>query len=86
VYSATRKHSRDIGGPIPMSKEELQGWLDRWGLQASDGAKVLRIQKSKMSEYLSGSRKVPDYIAAHVETFDNLADLKATRLIKKRVA
>ena len=69
-----------------MSGEELKAWLLRWGLQDSDGAKVLRIQKSKMSEYLSGDRQVPDYIAAHVETFDHLADTKATKLIKERLA
>lgn len=69
-----------------MTGEELKAWLLRWGLQDSDGAKVLRIQKSKMSEYLSGARKVPDYIAAHVETFDQLADTKATKLIKERLA
>lgn len=69
-----------------MTGEELKAWLLRWGLQDSDGAKVLRIQKSKMSEYLSGDRKVPDYIAAHVETFDQLADTKATTIIKERLA
>ncbi|WP_196161797.1 hypothetical protein [Reinekea sp. G2M2-21] len=68
-----------------MESNELQDWLNRWGLQPSDGAKVLQIQKSKMSEYLSGTRKVPNYISAHIETLDNLADLKATRLIKKRL-
>ena len=71
---------------LPMTRQELKAWLMRWGLQDSDGAKVLRIQKSKMSEYLSGSRKVPDYIAAHVETFDHLTDTKATKLIKERLA
>ncbi|MCG8313827.1 MAG: hypothetical protein MI976_11470 [Pseudomonadales bacterium] len=69
-----------------MTSDELKAWLLRWGLQDSDGAKVLRIQKSKMSEYLSGDRNIPEYIAAHVETFDSLADSKATRLIKKRLA
>ncbi len=69
-----------------MDKNELQSWLKRWGLQPSDGAKVLQIHKSKMSEYLSGTRKVPSYISAHIETFDNLSDAKATRLVKKRLA
>ena len=69
-----------------MTKNELQAWLSRWSLQAIDGAKVLRIDKSKMSEYLSGKRNVPRYIAAHVETFDKLSDEKATKLIKQRLA
>jgi hypothetical protein len=70
-----------------MIKEELQAWLDRWDLKPVDGAKVLKINKSKMSEFLSGARpKVPDYIAAHVETFDLLSESKAIFLIKKRLA
>lgn len=68
-----------------MDKEELQAWLSRWALKPIDGAKVLRIQKSKMSEYLSGQRKVPEYVAAHTETFDELADTKATKIINKRL-
>lgn len=68
-----------------MKGQELKAWLVRWGLQDSDGAKVLRVQKSKMSEYLSGNRKIPPYIAAHVETFDQLTDTKATKLIKERL-
>ena len=46
---------------------------------------MLRIHKSKMSEYLSSDRKIPEYISAHVETFDQLSDMKATRLIKERL-
>lgn len=69
-----------------MTSDELQAWLSRWALRPTDGAKVLRIEKSKMSEYLSGSRKVPRYIAAHTETFDNLAETKGTKLIQERLA
>ena len=68
-----------------MEKEGLNAWLLRWSLKSIDGAKVLRIDKSKMSEYLSGKRNIPRYIAAHVETFDKLADEKATQLIKERL-
>ena len=68
-----------------MTGDELQAWLSRWALQPVGGAKVLRIQKSKMSEYLSGGRSVPDYIAAHIETFDQLAEAKATKIIQKRL-
>lgn len=68
-----------------ISPVELQAWLARWALKPVDGAKVLRIQKSKMSEYLSGIRPVPPYVAAHVETFDQLAEQKATKIIQKRL-
>lgn len=69
-----------------MLKEDLAAWLARWALKPVDGAKVLCIQKSKMSEYLSGEREVPAYVAAHIETFDQLAEAKATKLIQKRLA
>lgn len=71
---------------IRISKEDLLAWLTRWALKPADGAKVLHIQKSKMSEYLSGDRNVPPYVAAHIETFDMLAGNKATKLIQKRLA
>ena len=74
-----------FGGLVQMTKEELQSWLDKWGLLPSDAAKVLRVNKSKMSEYLSGTRKLPVYIAAHIETFDYLADSKAKKIIEKRL-
>lgn len=68
-----------------MNKEELKNWLDRWNLIPSDGAKVLKIQKSKMSEYLSGDRKVPDYVSAHIDTFKYLSSTSAKKLIKERL-
>ncbi len=77
--SQTRKNK----ALVTMTSKELKAWLLRWGLQDSSGAKVLRIQKSKMSEYLSSDRKIPEYIAAHVETFDHLTDTNATKIIKK---
>lgn len=71
---------------VTISKEDLAAWLARWALKPIDGAKVLCIHKSKMSEYLSGEREVPAYVAAHIETFDQLPEGKATKLIQKRVA
>lgn len=71
---------------VTISKEELAEWLARWALKPTDGARVLCIQKSKMSEYLSGERAVPPYVAAHIETFDQLAENKATKVIQKRLA
>lgn len=67
------------------SPEELADWLSRWVLKPIDGAKVLHIHKSKMSEYLSGDRSIPPYIAAHMDTFDQLAESKAKKLIQKRL-
>lgn len=68
-----------------MTKEELQSWLNEYGLNAAKGAKVLDIQKSKMSEYLSGKRNVPGYISAHIDTFKQLAPSKAEKIIEKRL-
>lgn len=66
-------------------KSVLKEWLDLWGLSPTDGALVLRIQKSKMSEYLGEKRDLPPYIAAHVETFNALPTGKGKQLIAKRV-
>jgi len=70
-----------------MKRELLQEWLDKWGLKPIEGAKVLKIQRSKMSEFLSEKvdRELPDYVAAHIETFDLLAPSKAKKLIRKRL-
>lgn len=70
-----------------MKDELLQGWLNKWGLSPTQGAKVLKIQKSKMSEYLSetSNRVLPDYIAAHIETFNQLAESKARKIIENRL-
>ncbi|MBF4374396.1 hypothetical protein EAY46_15110 [Vibrio anguillarum] len=69
-----------------LNASDLQAWLDAWELSPTDGSKVLKIQKSKMSEYLSGARpNVPPYILAHVETFNELSKIKAQKLIKKRL-
>jgi predicted transcriptional regulator len=70
-----------------MKNNILQQWLDKWDLIPSDGAKVLKINKSKVSEYLSdkSDRTLPDYVAAHIETFDLLAKTKAKNLIKQRL-
>lgn len=65
----------------------LQDWLNKWGLTPSQGAKVLMIQKSRISEWLSENceRTLPPYIAAHIETFDHLAESKAKKIIENRL-
>ena len=70
-----------------MRNETLQSWLDKWGLIPTEGAKVLRINKSKMSEYLSekSDRQPPPYLLAHIETFNLLTLSEAKKLIKKRL-
>lgn len=68
-----------------MDKSVLKEWLELWGLSPTDGAQVLKIQKSKMSEYLGEKRELPPYIAAHVETFNALPKGKGQQLIAKRV-
>jgi predicted XRE-type DNA-binding protein len=70
-----------------MKDEQLHNWLKKWGLTSSQGAKVLRIQKSKMSEYLSetSDRVLPSYIQAHIETFDQLSEVKARKIIENRI-
>lgn len=64
----------------------LKTWLERWSLSPTEGAKVLLINKSKVSEYTSGKRPIPPYIAAHIETFNALPDSKANKIIKERLA
>lgn len=65
----------------------LQDWLNKWGLTPSQGAKVLKIQKSRVSEWLSDTceRTLPPYVAAHIETFDQLTETKARKIIEKRL-
>lgn len=68
-----------------MTPEALGAWLDRWSLMPVEGAKVLKINKSKMSEYLKGAREVPVYIEAHIATFDSLSQTAARKIIKDRL-
>lgn len=65
----------------------LNDWLTRWNLSPSQGAKVLKIQKSKMSEYLNekSERLLPNYIESHIETFNFLSPKIARQLIEERL-
>ncbi|WP_063382190.1 hypothetical protein [Pseudoalteromonas luteoviolacea] len=69
------------------NNELLAQWLENWKLTPTQGAKVLKIHKSKMSEYLSetSDRTLPIYVAAHIETFNLLAKGKAQKLIEERL-
>lgn len=66
---------------------EIFKFLERWQLKPIHAAKVLKIQSSKMYEYMSGTsdRLLPDYIAAHIETFNQLSASEAKKLIEKRL-
>lgn len=68
--------------------ELLASWLRQWELSPSQGAKVLKIQKSKMSEFLNpnNSRKLPEYIAYHIDTFNHLEKAVARELINQRLS
>jgi hypothetical protein len=70
-----------------MKDNQLQEWLNKWRLTPSEGARVLNYSKSKVSETLSNTneKKLPPYIAAHIETFNLLAPTKARALIKLRL-
>ncbi len=70
-------------------KDQFQSLLFRLkeenNLSQKELAKLLGISPSKNSEYLTGKRKVPTYIVAHVETLSLLSAKKLKGLIKKRV-
>jgi hypothetical protein len=70
-----------------MKDTVLQDWLKKWDLSPSQGAKILMIQKSRISEWLSDTcdRTLPPYIAAHIETFNELAESKARKIIQNRL-
>lgn len=70
-----------------MKNKQLAMWLQKWKLKPSDGAKVLGVQKSKVSEWLNenSERQPLSYVLLHLETFDLLAESKAKKLIEKRL-
>lgn len=73
-----------------MKEEQIRlinTWLQRWDLTPSQGAKVLKIQKSKMSEFLNPNnpRKLPEYIAYHIDTFNHLETDTAKEIINQRL-
>jgi len=70
-----------------MRNELLQNWMERWCLSSSQAAKVLKIQKSRISEYMSetAQRDMPPYIQAHIETFGYLDEQAARKIIQERL-
>lgn len=71
-----------------MSNCILGEWAKRWSLSPSDAAKVLCVQKSRISEWVrqGDEQRLPPYISAHIETFELLSDAQAKKLIKSRTA
>lgn len=66
----------------------LGQWAKRWFLSPSEAAKVLCVQKSRISEWIAQGeeQRLPPYISAHIETFELLSDAQAKKLIKSRTA
>ena len=69
-----------------MSSSILSQFLERWELSKSNGAKVLKIQKSRVTEYLKEQKTIPPYILAHIETFNTLPKSSGKRLIEERLS
>ncbi len=71
-----------------MSDCILGQWAKRWSLSPSEAAKVLCVQKSRISEWIAQGeeQRLPPYISAHIETFELLSDAQAKKLIKSRTA
>lgn len=69
-----------------LGKCVLTQWAAKWSLNPSDTAKVLCVQKSRISEWVrqGSEQRLPPYIEAHIETFDMLSDVKAKKIIKER--
>ena len=72
-----------------MTNRDLRKIIDQWGISSMEAARVLGIQKSKMSEYLkgeqSGGRKIPRYIEFSVIAHNALPKRLRATLIKKRL-
>ncbi|MBD1388838.1 hypothetical protein IC617_05305 [Neiella sp. HB171785] len=65
-------------------QELLSRWMKDWQLRSKDAALVLAVSQSKLSEYLSGKRKVPRYIISHIDTFSVLSKKQGQALIRRR--
>lgn len=61
----------------------MKKWLEDWSLKSIDASKILRVHKSKMSEYLRGVRKIPPYICSHINTLIEITGTKYENKIKK---
>lgn len=51
-----------------MTAAEFRAFIDSRGWTQTLAASVLGVRQSRISEWSSGARKVPPYIAAHVHT------------------
>ncbi|WP_299194621.1 hypothetical protein [uncultured Amphritea sp.] len=65
---------------------KLVEFQEKWNLTVTGLAKVLGIQTSRSSDFLSGKRKAfPEYLSLHIETLNKLEEGQCKELIKKRV-
>ncbi|MBW8191771.1 hypothetical protein K0504_12060 [Neiella marina] len=67
-----------------LKQEVLARWMKDWQLRSKDAAAILAVSQSKLSEYLSGKRKVPRYVVSHIDTLSVLSKKQAQALIKRR--
>ena len=72
-----------------MTHTKLKNILKLWGYTPADAAKLLCIQKSKISEYLkgenNGGRKIPCYISNSINAHNLLSKQKRNALLKERL-
>lgn len=54
-----------------MTAGEFRNFLTRRGWTQMHAASVLGVRQSRISEWSTGTRKVPPYIAAHVRTLES---------------
>ncbi len=68
-----------------MTGEELKQALNAWQLNAAQGAKLLCLHTSKMSEYLEDVTRIPCAVAFSIEALQLLDDEVRQQLIEKRL-
>jgi DNA-binding transcriptional regulator YdaS (Cro superfamily) len=62
-----------------MTAEEFSAFIAARGWTQAHAAGVLGVRQSRVSEWSTGARKVPPYIAAHVRTIQGTASVAQVR-------
>jgi len=68
-----------------MTGDELKNTFDAWQISAAQGAKVLCLHTSRVSEYLGDVSTIPCSVSFHVEALDLLERTQRAKLIAKRL-
>ena len=50
--------------------EQVAAWIERHGGNVSALARRLRVARTKLQEWKRGTRALPRYVQAHMETLD----------------